>query len=67
MPRKNNRPSYQRLEPSKTCQSKRRFKTKVEAESAAKYQSDINLHLELSVHRCQSCGGWHLTSLSEPI
>lgn len=60
MPRRNNTPRHQPLVFKSSC-DKRRFKTEREALAAADYQILIKPELELSVYKCQYCGGWHLT------
>jgi hypothetical protein len=44
------------------CQSKRRFRSLNEAEKVAELQMLQDMRLELSVYKCDYCGGWHLTS-----
>lgn len=61
MPQKH-RPKYHIDNPT-LCSGKRRYATKQEAERVAEEQEILNFadDLELSVYRCISCGGWHLT------
>lgn len=61
MPRRNNTPRHQPLVFKNSCMQKRRFKTEKEALAAADYQMLVKPELELSVYKCQHCGGWHLT------
>lgn len=61
MPRKNNttpRPSFHF---ASSCQQKRRYATEKIAEAAADTQMLLNYDLQLSVYKCESCSGWHLT------
>jgi hypothetical protein len=61
MPRKNNLPTHQPYRFTSGCSQKRRFVREKEAQDAAEYQMLIKPTLELSVYKCQECGGWHLT------
>ena len=64
MPRRNNIPNHTKFKFISSCDTKRRFGTKIQAEAAADYQNLIQSELELSVYRCELCGGWHLTRRS---
>jgi hypothetical protein len=61
MPRRNNQPPHRPFQQSTTCEEKRRFLNKVEAERAAEIQMLQQHNLELSVYQCKQCHGWHLT------
>lgn len=61
MPRRNNTQSHQPFRFISSCDTKRRFRTEREAIAAAEYQMLIKPTLELSVYKCEQCGGWHLT------
>jgi hypothetical protein len=61
MPRKNNTPKHHSFRSVNNCDTKRRYKTEKEALAAADYQMLVNQNLELSVYKCELCGGWHLT------
>lgn len=61
MPRRHNTPAHTPFQFASNCQSKRRFGTEKQAESAAEHQELIQHNLELSTYRCELCGGWHLT------
>ncbi|MEO7904430.1 MAG: hypothetical protein ABIR91_01400 [Candidatus Saccharimonadales bacterium] len=61
MPRRNQRPIHTPFHFVSNCQSKRRFATEKQAQDAADHQMLIDMDLELSVYKCDICGGWHLT------
>lgn len=46
-----------------TCDHKRRYGTKAEAESVKEHQELLTLSLSLRIYKCPvpGCGGWHLT------
>ena len=48
---------------SDDCREKKRFQSKLAAEQASDELEIINPGLKLSVYKCNSCGGWHLTRL----
>ncbi len=64
MPRKNNTLFHARFHFISGCQNKRKFRNEREALEAAEYQMLIKPSLELSVYKCDVCGGWHLTRQS---
>jgi hypothetical protein len=64
MPRRNQTPPHTPFKFASNCQQKRRFATEKLAEKAAEHQNLINPDLELTVYRCELCGGWHLTRQS---
>lgn len=44
------------------CQGKRRYASRLEAESVRAEQELLTRDLELAIYRCVAgCGGWHLT------
>lgn len=45
----------------KSCESKKRYDTRTEAEEAIALCAEHGRH-GLSCYRCEFCGGWHLTS-----
>lgn len=45
----------------KSCESKRRYDTREEAEETIALCAEHGRH-GLSCYRCEYCGGWHLTS-----
>lgn len=61
MPRKNSTPKHVPFRFASNCQTKRRFSTEREAQSAANHQMLVRDPLELTVYKCELCGGWHLT------
>ncbi|MET0979802.1 MAG: hypothetical protein ABWX90_00935 [Candidatus Saccharimonadales bacterium] len=61
MPRRNQTPQHQPFHFASNCQQKRRFSTEREAVAAAEYQMLLKPDMELSVYKCELCGGWHLT------
>jgi hypothetical protein len=61
MPRKNNTPPHQLFHFASNCQQKRRYVNEKMAEAAAEHQMLLQYDLELSVYKCDVCGGWHLT------
>ena len=68
MPRRNNQqknPTIKRVTsmPASTCKSKRRFSTEKIAIRAADDQMLKNSDLNLTIYKCSSCQGWHLTRL----
>ena len=46
---------------AKSCESKQRYQTKLEAEDAIAACADHGTR-GLSCYKCEFCGGWHLTS-----
>ncbi|MDB5178035.1 MAG: iviTM7 [Candidatus Saccharibacteria bacterium] len=61
MPRRSKPASHQPFRFGSSCQTKRRFGTERQAKEAADYQMLVKSDLELSVYKCELCGGWHLT------
>jgi hypothetical protein len=61
MPRKNNAPKHAPFHFASNCQAKRRFTSEREAQATADHQMLIKPDLELTVYKCELCGGWHLT------
>lgn len=61
MPRRNNTPVHKPFLFTPSCSQKRRFLKEREALDAAEHQMLIKPNLELSVYKCEHCGGWHLT------
>lgn len=61
MPRKNSTPKHVPFRFASNCQTKRRFTSEKEAVSAAEHQMLVRHDLELTVYKCELCGGWHLT------
>ena len=64
MPRKNSTPKHVPFRFVSNCQAKRRFTSEKEALSAAEHQMLTQPNLELTVYKCELCGGWHLTRRS---
>lgn len=46
---------------SKSCESKKRYETRQEAEETIAWCAEHG-RTGLSCYRCEFCGGWHLTS-----
>ena len=61
MPRKNSTQKHVPFRFASNCQTKRRFASEKEAVSAADHQMLVRHDLELTVYKCELCGGWHLT------
>jgi hypothetical protein len=62
MPRRNKSVKYKKTTAlGVSCDQKRQYKNKAEAEKTAEYQMLVNPSLELSVYQCNSCFKWHLT------
>jgi hypothetical protein len=65
MPRRNNTQPHSHFRFTNGCDQKRRFVREKEALDAAEYQMLIKPTLDLSVYKCELCGGWHLTRQSK--
>ena len=61
MPRRNKITPHQRFNFANNCQTKRRFSSENAALATAGYQMLIVPGLELTIYKCELCGGWHLT------
>jgi hypothetical protein len=61
MPRRNQTPRHQPFRFVSNCLSKRRYATERQAEETAEHQMLVNQNIQLSVYKCDICGGWHLT------
>lgn len=68
MPRRHIPQKHSRYQPppsDQSCANKRRFPTEKQALYAAETQVLSDMQLTLGVYKCDSCRGWHLTSLSK--
>jgi len=65
MPRRNHTKPHQPFQFVNNCNAKRRFASKLQAETAANEQMLTNDGLKLAIYKCELCGGWHLTSANK--
>lgn len=63
MPRRNNTPGSIRKPHAQPCAHKRRFRNEQETKNAIDDATLRDPSLQLSIYRCDYCGGWHLTSI----
>ena len=66
MPRKNHQPKHRRIEYILAgCDTKRKYRSKNEAEKVAEVQMLTSQRLELGTYKCQYCNYWHLTNITK--
>ncbi|MEI6054229.1 MAG: hypothetical protein WCQ49_02560 [Candidatus Saccharibacteria bacterium] len=63
MPRVNKQIRHNRITFVNNCQPKRKYSSEKEAIKAADYQMLLDINLELSVYKCDTCNKWHLTRI----
>ena len=61
MPRRNQTNKHQPFVLHKSCNTKRCYPNRIEAQKIAELQMLENISLELSVYKCDECRFWHLT------
>jgi hypothetical protein len=64
MPRRNRAPIHTPFRDLRVPHTKRKFSNKESAQTAAELGMLQTTGLELSIYKCDQCGGWHLTSRS---